>query len=369
MIVNMGVMGAAGSSGTPTPVYSPLTQKLIDLGAIEVWPMDDVSGGAKAVVNSDHNLLETDGTNVAYGYEFESLVGVYGVDLTDNSGDKTYLRSVGDVSALQLTGDLSVTFVKNASVLSTWTYPEIGMIGESSGTAASNTLYSVTTAAGPGSPKRAVYGYQHSANTLVRSSFSDNLLINISRDLFTTITKNSVTKKIRYYLNGEFRSENSYTDEATGGTEADFVVGRGMTRLGVSERSLARFGTVAVNNTVLSDSDVLSIYLTAINLDERFPLNSVTKSNNRYSLGAFSSKANEIYPCYLSSPTTYNLYYAIGLTSISDTFYMIQMSAGTISFSHTGGTIVNNLSTVNIGDIVEVKRTGATEFTLAISSK
>lgn len=357
----MHTIGFVASSGTPTPVYPPLTQKLIDLGAIEVWPMDDASGGAAAINNANHNLLEEDGSNIAYEYQFECFPSVKGVDLTAG-GDATYLRSGTDVADLRITDTDELTMVFVIHPDATFASQDVGCFVENDGTPDTNGLYGAMVNF---SSTESWFFSQYGNNVDRRQGFSfgQNTL---NTDVIAMVTYKPFTDTVSFYLNGELAGTvTNFTNAPTGGSDAVMIVGK--SRRFTAGRRSAKYAALSVAKSIYTAADAVAIQASAMELATRFP--SFTAVSTKTNTVAASGATNgQVYLLVNTSDITNTVYY-FNTLAIGEKLVVAQWKTGKITLvDGSGHTVTGDVSTTNRGDCLLVEKTGATTYTSTLSS-
>jgi hypothetical protein len=121
-------------------------------------------------------------------------------------------------TGLDITGDMTVeAWIKAESLTAAITICSMDYPDEEE---ASNTLFNlVIDTAGK---IRWLHEYSTGSNELQTSV---SAYITIGTWSYVAVSRNSSTKKLRIYINGAYKEELSYTNNATGGSDADFKVG------------------------------------------------------------------------------------------------------------------------------------------------
>jgi len=129
----------------------------------------------------------------------------------------------------------------------------IGFAG-SGETEATNWLYVIYLANDYDGSIGVGHEYGSGANQFFSTSSS---YLSLSTDYLISVSKNSSTKKFRVYVDGDFKEELSYTNEATGGTSAELTIG--MEPAFRYRTTNGRVGPARIYNVVQTDNEIAAI--------------------------------------------------------------------------------------------------------------
>lgn len=361
IFLNSGLFGGGASMG---PETTSLTDEYDTKGAVEMWPMSDASGGALAVNNTDHNLLETDGTNITYEQTFNGfplLKGIRFVDSTDG-GNKTYLRSGSSVSALRTTGDVAICFAVHCHE-DIARQPYIGLADDYDATANTNVQYGASFEGRSGTFGYTRYQHGYGTNSEYDNSQSQSNNYKTGHDYFVVATRDASARTMKYYINGVAIGTKTWTagQDQTGGSDAEMVVGRVLDSLGTAAGLGVTIGEVAVFHDYLDIFDAIDLTNAALDSQGRAGIDFV--GMNMYHSGLTSvsvTNKDRLYLMQCSSAGTANI--SLGGLLDGESTYVAQWGTGTITLGG-GPTFSGTTSTSARGKILKVTRDSASTAT------
>lgn len=341
-----------------TPSYGTLVDKLIELGAIEIWAMNDASGGAVALFSSSNDLIEVDGSNFVYEEDFANFPNIKAIDASASSGSNSYLSTAAPATGLQTVGACSYFCIQSVFSSSASNSPSEGLAADGNVDLADHNQFTASFDAYENPSLR--IGFQGANGEAATGGQFETKYFYKQLDVEAVVisTRDSGNNWLGF-VNGE-QALSTSTVAATGGSNCKFVVGRNTSQLSVSARPRKKYGLRAwFKDTVLTAADALELQLLAMDFQNRFvetpvlTTRAIPTSNGFVNLGLYQH-------CMQNSLTFNDNSSGLG---IGDVFFVAQMGQSSATYSSTD-TIIGAATTTHKGDIMRIEKTGATERTV-----
>jgi hypothetical protein len=324
--------------------------------------MDDVSGNAVALYDSDHDLILTDGNNVSYEYPFSSFVGLKGIDASSPTGDATYFETAAAVPDLQTIGDITEVEVGIATAALSDTYaPTSGVTANGSGSA-NNDNFGYSAYLNFFGSLAIQASHQYGSGTVFKNGTEVlPLTYDAGGEFVSAVVRDSSNEDYLCYINGEHSGTISYSGlPPTGGADGKYAVGRNL-RLGSAIRPGRIYSVRALfKDIMLTESDIVEIQASAFDFGTRFgelPLR--TRNNVSLAVGGLSHRTIFQYSKTANVnvlPTT--------VLAVGEYLFFAQLNSGTMTVVTGGYSIIGDATSYGIGDIMKVERTGVSEITI-----
>jgi len=192
-------------------------EDVADSGAIAHWRMDEASGNLTDEISS---VVLTAGAS-GITYSTTGLIARDANDAIDFDGTTAALFYVNNHAAYQLTGDMSLELWAEFDAISQehQLVTCIGIVGD--GTASENELYRFFI----DSANKLNVEWEYSTGTDELVTTTSAITVSADTKIHLAFSRDTTNNKVTFYVNGVVEEVVSYTNEASGGSNADFYIG------------------------------------------------------------------------------------------------------------------------------------------------